>query len=381
MNYKTDPLVTVIVPNYNHARFLPERLRSLSEQTFRNFEIILLDDSSSDHSAELLKDFSRTEQRVSHVVINDINSGKPNAQWQRGLRLAAGKFIWIAESDDIADPSLLASLISAMQDNDSVGVAYTDSWLIDDTGNKIGRYDYSYPYYDSSQWDSDWVLCGEVIRNEYLVFRNLIPNASAVLFRKDALQNAIESSNHYKSFGDWFVYIKISLNYDFAFIAKPLNYYRIHHNTTRWYNPKSYKRAVKEKIDILNFFSTHISSSENLRKSISHITKNSDKYKKIHAFIKKIKAQLKGSERITIYALNDISGYVVSEINSNHKIINIIDERKFGMKYMDIKIISINNFNPQKSDTVIICSPSHATDMQSELIGKDFQGKIFIYED
>ena len=100
------PKVSVIVPNYNYARYLKARIDSILNQTFQDFELILLDDCSTDNSAEVLEGY-RTHPLVAHLVVNTQNTGSPFAQWFRGIGLAQGEYIWIAESDDLAEPTFL----------------------------------------------------------------------------------------------------------------------------------------------------------------------------------------------------------------------------------------------------------------------------------
>ncbi|MFT7619692.1 MAG: glycosyltransferase involved in cell wall biosynthesis, partial [Planctomycetota bacterium] len=94
------PLVSVIVPNYNHAKFLGPRLESVFAQTFQDFEVIYLDDASNDNSNEVANSFN-SDPRMS-MVLNQENSGSPFVQWNKGVSMAKGDLIWIAESDDRA---------------------------------------------------------------------------------------------------------------------------------------------------------------------------------------------------------------------------------------------------------------------------------------
>ena len=116
------PLVSVIIPNYNHAVFLEQRIASVLYQTFRDYEVVALDDASTDDSRDVLVRYAR--QVPMRLVLNEKNSGSPFIQWRRGAELAAGKYIWIAESDDYADARLLDVLLSAMHRNPNVGLAY-----------------------------------------------------------------------------------------------------------------------------------------------------------------------------------------------------------------------------------------------------------------
>ena len=100
------PLVSVIIPNYNHAVYLDERIKSVLNQTYQNFELIILDDCSPDNGASMaIIEKYRNNPHISHIVYNDVNSGSTFKQWHKGLELAKGDLIWIAESDDNCEKS------------------------------------------------------------------------------------------------------------------------------------------------------------------------------------------------------------------------------------------------------------------------------------
>ena len=86
------PLVSVIVPNYNYAKYLNLRLESIFAQTYDNYEVILLDDKSSDGSIDIINKYSN-HPKVSKVIINEVNSGSPFIQWKRGIKEACGDVI------------------------------------------------------------------------------------------------------------------------------------------------------------------------------------------------------------------------------------------------------------------------------------------------
>src|SRR5215469_12732659 len=102
------PTVSVIVPNYNHARYLRQRIESVLGQKYQDFEVILLDDCSTDNSREILESY-RNDPKV-RVVFNATNSGNVFKQWNKGVRMAGGRYVWIAESDDYADAGFLSRL-------------------------------------------------------------------------------------------------------------------------------------------------------------------------------------------------------------------------------------------------------------------------------
>lgn len=93
--------VSVIIPNYCHARFLNQRIDSVLNQTYSDYEVIILDDCSTDNSREIIESY-RNHPKISHIVYNEKNSGSTFIQWEKGFELARGEYIWIAESDDVA---------------------------------------------------------------------------------------------------------------------------------------------------------------------------------------------------------------------------------------------------------------------------------------
>ena len=103
--------VSVIVPNYNYEQYLPERIDSILNQTYTDFELILLDDASTDGSATLIEKY-KDNPHVSHVVINEENSGSPFRQWMKGIVLARGEWVWIAEADDLCEPAFLETCMA-----------------------------------------------------------------------------------------------------------------------------------------------------------------------------------------------------------------------------------------------------------------------------
>lgn len=131
-----EPLVSVIVPNYNHSAYLMSRIDSILAQDFDNFELILLDDCSTDNSRDILLKY-QSDNRVTHIVFNEQNSGTTFKQWDKGLLLARGKYIWIAESDDFAEKNFLTETVTALEGNPDVVLAFTGSQMVDADGQHM----------------------------------------------------------------------------------------------------------------------------------------------------------------------------------------------------------------------------------------------------
>lgn len=217
------PTVSVIVPNYNHAPYLEQRIDSILHQTYQDFELILLDDCSTDHSQSLLESYKK-HPKLSHLVFNQTNSGSTFKQWHKGVELAQGKYIWIAESDDWASPDFLETIMQEFSQNDKVGLAYTHSQLIDSQGQTT---------YTNDSNNTQQIITYQATQyiEQKLTTKNSIWNASMMLFRKSLYpsKNDQQLYGSMKYCGDWFFYVLLcSQNIEVVEIKKTLNHYRIH---------------------------------------------------------------------------------------------------------------------------------------------------------
>ena len=113
-----NPLVSVVMPAYNAAAYLEEAVKSILEQSYGNFEFIIIDDGSADRTREILEHF--TDPRIK-LIFNEKNEGNYPAR-NKGCRLAGGKYIAVMDADDIADPDRLAVQVRFMEENPEVGV-------------------------------------------------------------------------------------------------------------------------------------------------------------------------------------------------------------------------------------------------------------------
>ena len=145
-----NPKVSIIVPNYKYARFLDMRMESVLSQTYQDFELILLDDASSDDSKIVLEKY-KDNPHVTALVINEKNTGNPFMQWRKGIEMARGEYIWIAESDDCADKTLLERAVEQLDKNKNAVLCFFGSHLIDQNGNLMEEDfdDWSKPLFSS----------------------------------------------------------------------------------------------------------------------------------------------------------------------------------------------------------------------------------------
>lgn len=212
--------VSVIIPNYNHARYLDKRIRSILNQTYQDIEIIILDDKSTDDSRKVIEEY-RKHPKVSHIIYNEENSGSTFKQWQKGIALAKGEFVWIAESDDYCETDLLISLIKQIQKHPTCVLAYALSQMVDQqdkfVGNRIRKH-------------RNHFLKGKRFIQRYMCCENPVYNASSAIFSRKAALNISPLYMDYKGAGDRLFWIEIAEKGDVAVINRPLNYFRQHPN-------------------------------------------------------------------------------------------------------------------------------------------------------
>lgn len=214
--------VSVIIPNYRHAPYLQERIDSVLAQTWRDFEIIILDDCSPDNSREVIERY-RGNERITHIVYNEQNSGSTFVQWQKGFDLSQGEYIWIAESDDFAEPGFLAACVEQLDQDPACTLAYTESRLVDAESRPMKkRMKKAYSRgRECDIWDGEEFVVANMLRC------NTIYNASMVVFRKSALPGD-RSYTGFRLNGDWLFWVEIALQGRVAHINKALNNFRQH---------------------------------------------------------------------------------------------------------------------------------------------------------
>jgi O-antigen biosynthesis protein len=224
--------VSVVVPNYNYAAFLRQRMDSIWSQTYPIHEVILLDDGSTDNSADVIADLKREAGDRLHVVMNATNSGSVSRQWARGVEVATGDLVWIAEADDFAEPGFLASVVAAFDDPEIV-LSYSQSRQVNGDGQVTAE---SYLDYvadvDAALWREDYSRAGATEIAEALSVKNTIPNVSAVVFRRDVLSRVLaehlEKLTSYRNAADWYCYLHVLVHGMVAFRAASLNNHRRH---------------------------------------------------------------------------------------------------------------------------------------------------------
>lgn len=223
------PFFSVIIPNYNHARFLRPRIDSILSQTNTDFEIIIMDDASADNSRKIIEEY-KSNKKISHIVLNEKNSGSLLDQWNKGIGLASGKWIWIAESDDIADPFFLEECFNTMKNHPGAGLFYCDSKILDETTGQItGRFSKrKNSIFKTEKWTGNYCQNGITEINECLKYDCTVNNMSSAIFRKDLALQVLQPKLQFRYYADWYLFLQLCLVTDICYTTRILNTYRFH---------------------------------------------------------------------------------------------------------------------------------------------------------
>jgi len=274
---KIHPKISVIVPNYNHAPYLKERIDSILNQTFQDFEIILLDDYSTDSSREVLNLY-KDHPKVSHILFNEKNSGLPYKQWAKGMQSAKGEYIWIAESDDTSSPSFLEEALLPFSYDNQISISYCQSTRMDEWGNIVGNWLFhTQSLIGGEKFENNFLMDGNSFIINYLIYKNTIPNVSGALIKNDELIEKLDIPQHYLACGDWLFYMRILLNKKIYFTSKALNNFRFHNNSavTNTKKKKSLVTLFNINKEMKKYFLKYIQNENKMTKSqIEIITKN-----------------------------------------------------------------------------------------------------------
>lgn len=246
---KTPQKVTVIIPNYNYKPFLDARIKSILHQTYPLYELIILDDASTDGSADYIERELLPKIRTFNPDLkikflqNKQNSGKSIYQWQKAFKEATGDFLWLAEADDLSDPNFLAAVMQKFDDQNVI-LSYSNSVAINSQG-KVLTYDFqnrSVNKLKNARFSSNFILGGEAIAKREFAINCIIPNVSACVFRLDPkapFNKYLEKSAEFTQCGDWYFYLQVLKHGSLAYSRPSLNFFRIHNRSVTASSKKS----------------------------------------------------------------------------------------------------------------------------------------------
>ena len=206
------PKVSVIIPTYNRANLLPECLKSVLAQSFQDFEIIVIDDGSTDNTQEIVSAFP--------VRCLCQENGGPAAAYNKGIELATGEYIAFLDSDDVLLMNALEKGVEILDRHPEAGFSYGQAYLMDEKGRIFG-FRKSRPKYSCVREDSEEI-------RELLIFGNHIPHPT-VMVRRSCLEEVGVYNLAFRSCAEDFeLWVRLAQRYATAYIAEPLAKYRVH---------------------------------------------------------------------------------------------------------------------------------------------------------
>lgn len=200
------PIISVIIPAYNAQRTILETIQSLQQQTFSDFEIVVINDGSTDGTVELLKQIAEPRLKV----FSYENGGLPVAR-NRGIDRATGDYITFIDADDLWTPDKLESQLTALQQNPQAGVAYSWTAFINEKSEVL--YAWEPIYYQGNVYPQ-------------LLVKNFISSGSNILVRREFIEAAGRFDPTLKSAEDWDYYIRLAAACQFVLVPQYQILYR-----------------------------------------------------------------------------------------------------------------------------------------------------------
>lgn len=233
MTPESNKLVSVVIASYNYARFLPEAIRSVQAQTYKNWECIILDDCSSDNTPEVAASLASGDSRISYVR-NPKNLGVSGTR-NRGTSLARGEFIAVLDADDWWHSAKLQLQMASLAAHPSAQICFTGYVRVDASGETEKR-----------------VPSDALQPIECTLRANNLLLHSAVVIRKAAIEAAGGYDTNLPCAHDWDLYLNVLHKFGpaaFAYVDEPLAYYRMHGASvsSRWKQMLADERAIVRK--------------------------------------------------------------------------------------------------------------------------------------
>lgn len=222
----TGPLVSVVIPCYNAARFLPETIESILAQDYPNTEVLLIDDGSTDATSDAVRPYLCT--RVQYL--RQDNSGGPSRPRNTGIARSTGKYIFFLDSDDIMLPGKLNQSVKLLERTSNVGLLFTNFQRMDDRGNIadatfLDSYDAFKSVLRHSIGDNGYAISRE-LAYAALIRENFIGTSSVAMPKMVFSEVGMFDENLTNS-EDLDLWFRIAKRYDILYLDRVCHYYRV----------------------------------------------------------------------------------------------------------------------------------------------------------
>jgi glycosyltransferase involved in cell wall biosynthesis len=215
------PLVSVIIPAYNHELYVQEALQSVINQTYKNIQLIVINDGSTDETGTVITNFIENNNNFNIEYFSKPNEGICRTL-NKGLELAKGKYVAFLASDDMWTSDRIEKQVQLMEENANIGLVFSDNYFI--RNNQIAQI-------KGTDYKPSIKKCfinniQNINMYEKLLTEDIIP-ALTVLIRKECLDKVGGFDNNLKA-EDYDMWLRMAKEFPMAFIDEPLAYYRIH---------------------------------------------------------------------------------------------------------------------------------------------------------
>lgn len=203
----TQPLVSVVIATYNMGQYLSQAVDSILQQTWKNFEVIVVDDGSTDNTVEVMAQYQSNDKVV---YIKNENQGQPKAK-NCGIKNTKGEFIAFCDADDFWEKNKLELQIPQFK-NPKVGVVYSEVSFIDEHNNRFTKPDHEARH------------SGKVTNQ--LLLENFVPFGTSVI-RRQCIEKSGMFNEEFRMGIDWDLWLRYSLEWEFVYVSEPTYVYRV----------------------------------------------------------------------------------------------------------------------------------------------------------
>ncbi|HOO18812.1 MAG TPA: glycosyltransferase [Paludibacteraceae bacterium] len=263
------PLVSIITPTYNHEKYIADCIQSVLSQTYENWEMIIVDDGSTDHTYEKAKSFAENDHRIKVFTQQNVGIFRLAETYNFALSMAQGKYIAILEGDDVWLPEKLALQVEALEKNEDAIFCYGKAYQVSqDLSNIHSLTKIKHPFEILNNHP-----VGSIIR--VLIFANFIPAVTVMIKKEALLKLGGFVQTHHLPFVDWTTWLNLSLSGEFIFINQPLGKWRMYPSqTTKSYTAEIFENQYQFAIE---FYQAHPEIFANSTISLSTLKKNYNK--------------------------------------------------------------------------------------------------------
>ncbi|CAI6086432.1 hypothetical protein PAECIP112173_04984 [Paenibacillus sp. JJ-100] len=319
-----DPKVSVIIPSYNHSKFLKQAIESVLNQTYKNFELIIVDDASSDNSNEIIQSYN--DERIKSFCFQTNQGAVDTLNY--GILSSDSDYVALLNSDDYWEQNKLEKQMKYLENNPDVSCVFTDAYFIDESNNILQKNDYFWAdaFTQSNKSSGEWL---------HQLFYKLNCFCHPSLLIKRSIYSEIGMYNpSFRQLPDFSMWINVIKKYKIHVMEEKLVYFRILSNEMNT-SSVTYKNIIRNKNElfiIMDDFFNGISDEDFIdgflkEKSSKSYTRDEIECEKAFAYFREISYDIK-----PIYKLIGLKK--LSEL-LNNETTRVVLEEKFNFRDKD----------------------------------------------